>query len=144
MFEKLKESLKEKMQRWKEEREEQKLLKKIYETRKKAAKIKARREAVHKLAEEHAKEEAKREIERKFAPRRYKIPPSLVSGFKTMQKYARKMPIVQNPLGIEIPSRRQKYSPLPEIRVPQIPKEVFGISSKKGKKVKQIRFADYL
>jgi hypothetical protein len=143
MFEELKESLKEKAQKWKEKREEQKLLKKIYETRKEAAKIPARREAVHKLAEEHAKEEAKREVERKFAPRRYKIPPSLVSGFRTVRKYTRKMPIVQNSLGIEIPSRKS-YSPLPEIRVPQILKEVFGIPTKKGKKVKQIRFVDYL
>jgi hypothetical protein len=139
MFEKLKE----KMQKWKEKREEQKLLKKIYETRKEAAKIKARREAVHKLAEEYAKEEARREVEKKFAPRKYKIPPSLISGFRTVQKHARKMPIVQNPLGIGIPSRKN-YLPLPEIRVPQIPYQVFGVSSKKGKKAKQIRFSDYL
>jgi hypothetical protein len=106
----LKDWLKEKWEEAKARREEEKTLRKIYETRKEALKTEERRKAAHELAEKHARIEARAEIQKKFASRSFGIPPTIISGFKTAQRYARRMSITQNSFSLpDVPLGSMRY-----------------------------------
>jgi hypothetical protein len=107
----LKGALYRKLKEWQEKRraegEEKRELRQIYETKKREVRIPAQKRVAEELAEKHAEVEAKQKVEKMFAPR-FSIPQGVVSGFRTFQSYARKMPIARNPLEI------------PDIKMPRI------------------------